>query len=124
FNLALAYYKSFQIPEAAAEFETLHRTQPTDLNLAILLADCRLRTGEFGSAVDLLVPFDGSEPALDYVLGMALIRSGKIAEGQSRIDRILGRGESAEGRLLMGVARFSAGNYPEAVKEFAKAAAL
>src|ERR1035438_9513687 len=52
FNLALAYYKSDQIPEAAAEFEILHRTQPLDLNLALLLADCRLRTGEFQNAID------------------------------------------------------------------------
>ena len=78
FNLALAYYKSFQIPEAAAEFETLHRAQPSDLNLALLLADCRLRTGEFQSAIDLLTPLESSQsdqPALDYVLGMALIRT-------------------------------------------------
>ena len=45
FNLALAYYKSFQIPAAADELETLHAAQPADLNLAFLLADCRLRTG-------------------------------------------------------------------------------
>jgi tetratricopeptide (TPR) repeat protein len=50
FNLALAYYKSFQIPEAAAELETLHAAQPADLNLALLLADCRLRMGEFQKA--------------------------------------------------------------------------
>src|SRR5205823_12086433 len=41
FNLALAFYKSFQIAEAASELETLHRTQPADLNIALLLADCR-----------------------------------------------------------------------------------
>src|SRR5580698_6612653 len=52
FNLALAYYKSFQIPEAAAELETLHAAQPADLNIALLLADCRLRLGEFQRAVE------------------------------------------------------------------------
>ena len=62
FNLALAYYKSFQIPEAAAEFETLHRAQPADLNLALLLADCRLRTGEFQNAIDLLTPLEARSP--------------------------------------------------------------
>ena len=41
-----------------------------------------------------------------------------------RVDRILGRGESAEGHLLLGAALFTAGNYPAAVKEFAKAEAL
>ena len=127
FNLALAYYKSFQIPEAAAEFEALHRAQPSDLNLALLLADCRLRTGEFQAAIDLLLPLEASQPdqpALDYVLGMALIRNGRVAEGQSRVDRILRRGDSAEGHFLLGAALFTAGNYPGAVTELSKAAAL
>ena len=127
FNLALAYYKSFQIPEAAAEFETLHRAQPADLNLALLLADCRLRTGEFQNAIDLLTPLEASQsdqPALDYILGMALIRNGRVTEGQLRVDRILRRGDSAEGHFLLGTALFTAGNYPGAVAELAKAAAL
>jgi tetratricopeptide (TPR) repeat protein len=127
FNLALAYYKSFQIPEAASELEGLHRAQPADLNTSLLLADCRLRTGDFKKAIDLLLPSEasqGDQPALDYVLGMALIRDGRVAEGQRRVDRILGRGESAEGRLLMGVALFTAGNFPAAAKEFAKSESL
>ena len=127
FNLALAYYKSFQIPQAAAEFEALQRAQPSDLNLALLLADCRLRTGEFQKAIDLLTPLENSQPdqpALDYVLGMALLRTGRVAEGQARVDRILRRGDSAEGRFLLGAALFTAGNYPAAVTELAKAAAL
>ena len=127
FNLALAYYKSFQIPEAVAELEILHRTQPADLNLALLLADCRLRTGEFQKAIDLLTAFEQAQPdqpALDYVLGMALIRSGRVVDGQARVDRILRRGDSAEGHFLLGAALFTAGDYPRAVAEFSKAAAL
>jgi tetratricopeptide (TPR) repeat protein len=127
FNLGLAYYKSFQISEAADEFEALHRAQPADLNLALLLADCRLRTGELQSAIDILTPLETSQPdqpALDYVLGMALIRSGRVTEGQLRVDRILRRGDSAEGRFLLGAALFTAGDYPAAVTELSKAAAL
>ena len=127
FNLALAYYKSFQIPEAATELETVRHAQPADLNLALLLADCRLRTGEFQKAIDLLTPFEAShpdQPALDYVLGMALIRTGHVTEGQLRVDRILRHGDSAEGHFLLGAALSTAGNYPGAVKEFALAAAL
>jgi len=127
FNLGLAYYKSFQIPQAAAEFEAVRQAQPADLNLALLLADCRLRTGEFQAAIDILTPLEASQPdqpALDYVLGMALLRSGQVAEGQARVDRILRRGNSAEGHFLMGTALFSQGNYPQAVQEFSKAVAL
>jgi tetratricopeptide (TPR) repeat protein len=127
FNLALAYYKSFQIQEAAAELEALHRGQPDDLNIALLLGDCRLRTGDFAQAIDLLLPLEASHPdqaALDYVLGMAMIRSGRVQEGELRVNRILGRGESAEGHFLLGAALFTAGNMPGAVKEFSKAQAM
>jgi tetratricopeptide (TPR) repeat protein len=127
FNLALAYYKSFQLPEAAAELDALHSSQPADLNLALLLADCRLRTGDFQKAIDLLMPFEASHPdeaALDYVLGMALLRDGRVQEGQLRVARILRRGDSAEGRFLLGAALFTAGNYPGAVAQLSKAAAI
>jgi tetratricopeptide (TPR) repeat protein len=126
-NLGLAYYKSFQIPEAVVEFESVHKAMPTDLNVALLLADCRLRAGEFQEAIDVLQPLETSQPdqpALDYVLGMALIRKGRVSDGQLRVDRILGRGESAEGHFLLGSALFAAGDYPKAVSEFAKASAL
>ena len=46
---------------------------------------------------------------------MALIRDGRVAEGQLRVDRILRRGDSAEGHFLLGAALFTAGNYPGAV---------
>jgi len=127
FNLALAYYKSFQIPSAADELEALRAAQPADLNLALLLADCRLRMGEFQEAVDTVAPLESAHAddlALNYVLGMALIRLGRVADGQIRVDRILRKGDSAEGHFLLGSALFGAGNYPAAVKELNQAAAL
>ncbi|HLH20750.1 MAG TPA: tetratricopeptide repeat protein [Bryobacteraceae bacterium] len=127
FNLGLAYYKSFRIRAAADEFEALSRMQPRNLNLALLLADCRLRLGEFDQAIAAAAPLDAEhagEPALDYVLGMALIRAGRIQEGQVRVNRILGRGETAEGHFLLGSAAFASGDYPGAVKELERAAEL
>lgn len=124
FNLALAYYKSLQIPQAVAELEPLYAAQPQDVNLALLLADCRLQTGEFQKAVELLLPLEASQAdndALNYVLGMALLREGRVPEGQQRVDRILRRGDSAEGHFLLGSALFMARNYPGAVQELAKA---
>jgi tetratricopeptide (TPR) repeat protein len=127
FNLGLAYYKSFDISAAAVQFEALHAAQPEDLNLALLLADCRLRTGEFQKAVDVVAPLEAAHAedlALNYVLGMALIRLGRVSDGQLRVDRILRRGDSAEGRFLLGSALFSARDYPAAVKELNHAAEL
>lgn len=127
FNLALAYYKSAEISQAASELEVLRRVRPGDLNIALLLADCQLQTGENNKAIHLLTPFENpaaDQPAVDYVLGMAMIRDGRVAEGQLRVDRIMRRGDTAEGRFLLGSALFSAGDYPGAVKELTKAVAL
>ena len=99
FNLGLAYYKTFAIPEAVEVFDSLQAGQPGNLNLALLRADCRLRLEQFPQAIEILEPYErehAQDPALDYVLGMALIRGGRVDEGQQRVDRILGRGESAE----------------------------
>ncbi len=105
FNLALAYYKSSRIAEAIPQFQSLHNANPADLGLAMLLADSYLQTGQFPEAVDLLKPLTvppEDRDAVDYVLGMALIRGGNVAEGQVHVDRILSRGESAEGHFLLG----------------------
>ena len=126
-NLALAYYKSLQIPEAIAELAALHARQPDDLDVALLLGDCYLRTGEFAKVIELLAPFDapqGGREAVDYELGMALLHVGRVPEGELHVDRILRRGESAEAHLMQGWALFSAGNYPAAVRELSKAVAL
>jgi tetratricopeptide (TPR) repeat protein len=127
FNLALAYYKSSQIHEAASELERLRSAGNTDPKLVLLLADCYLRAGDNKRTIELLKPLEtegSGDQALDYVLGMALIRDGQVAEGQLRVERILGRGESAEGHLLLGAAQFTAGDYPAAIKELSKAGAL
>ncbi len=126
-NLGLAYYKSAQLPEAISEFRAIHDAHPGEPRVALLLGDCYLQTGKFSLAIELLKPLTVSpeeQDALDYELGMALIRGGHPAEGQVYVDRILRRGDSAEGHFLLGSALFMDGNYPAAVQELGKAAAL
>ena len=109
------------------KLEVLHAAQPEDHNIALLLADCYLRSAAFSKAVDLLAPIEPVQQdndALAYVLGMALIRDGRVDEGQKRVDRILRKGESAEGHFLLGSALFMANNFPGAVQEFTEAARL
>lgn len=127
YNLALAYYKASQVPEAIVQLEDVHKQAPGEVNVALLLADCDLRIGDNRKAIELLLPFESAQAeneALAYVLGMALIREGRVAEGQQRVDRILRRGDSAEGHFLLGSALSGSHRYPEAVQEFAKAEAL
>lgn len=126
-NLALAYYKSFEIPKAAEILHDLHGQDPANLNVALLLADCELRQGRPKQVVELLSPTEAAQPenrGLTYLLGMALIQTGEIAEGQKRVDKILRDGDSAEGLFLLGYGMYAARDYPGAAKTLERAIAL
>ena len=126
-NLALAYYKSFQISRAADLLAKIHADQPENLNATLLLADCHLRLGEFRKVVEVLSPIESMHPdnrAITYLLGTALIRDGAIEAGQHRVDKILREGDSAEGRFLLATGMFIAGDYPGAAKAFGRAIEL
>ncbi len=126
-NLALAFYKSARLREAIGELEGLRGEAPEDLDLAILLADCHFRLGEESAVVEVLAPLAASYPdhlGLAYLLGTAYIRQGEVATGQALIEKILGKGESAEGHLLLGMARERGAALEEAAAEFEQAVAL
>jgi thioredoxin-like negative regulator of GroEL len=53
YNLALAHYKSEDVAAAAEELHTLHQAQPQDLRATLVLADCRLRLGDFRRVEEL-----------------------------------------------------------------------
>lgn len=126
-NTALAYQKSGRIAEAQPRFEALHQAAPENNQVTLLLADCRLRTGDNGGVIALLQPLAKQNPddlAVAYLLGMALLREQRIAEGQALLDRILSRGDTAEARFLLGNRMFASADYPAAVKELASAIEL
>ena len=126
-NLALAYQKSGRIREAADKFAALHAVMPQERQVTLLLADCDLRLGNYDRVIDLLRPLEREDPAdlaTAYMLGTALIRTQRIAEGGALLDRILRSGESAEARFLLGTQLYESGDYPGAVKELQKAVAL
>jgi tetratricopeptide (TPR) repeat protein len=126
-NLALAYYKAGQIATAAGELAALHREQPDNRQVTLLLADCRLRMGENAKVIELLEPVaaaDTADLAAAYMLGSALLRSKQVDRGQQMIDRILRNGDSAEAHLLLGTAKLNALEYNDAIAELEKAVAL
>jgi hypothetical protein len=52
-------------------------------------ADCRLQLGEPAAVEELLRPLTAARPddrAVTYLLGMALVRSGKVQEGQRLVE--------------------------------------
>ena len=126
-NLALAYYKSFQITPAIEEFKQVHAGEPDNLTATLLLADCYLRTSGFRRVIELLTPIEQTEPAnraVTYLLGMAFLRDGQVVAGQQRVDQILREGDTAESRFLLASAMFMAHDYPNAVRGFAHAIQL
>ncbi len=126
FNLGLAYYKSAQLPEAAAELARVVAAQPENKNATLLLADCYLRMGENKKVMKLLSPLHtsyGTDRVFLYLLGTALIRE-RRPEGQALVDKILRDGESAEAHLMLGTTELMAGDDADALKEFTRAIGL
>ena len=123
-NLAIAWYKQGEFGNAANELEVLRRDHPGDRQSLHLLSDCYLRLGRNADVVTLLEPGYEANPedlALDYALGTALIREGKIPQSEKVIDHILKNGDSAEANLLMGAAQFEAEDYRTAAAALRKA---
>ena len=126
-NLALAYEKSGRLQEAAKELESVHAAAPQEKQVTLVLADCSLQMGENDRVIELLQPLardDPSDLAIAYMLGTALIRTGRMEEGQILLDRILRNGDSPEARFLLGTRFYESGDYPSAVKELAGAVEL
>ena len=126
-NLALAYYKEGQISDAARELSALHSVEPDNKQVTLVLADCWLRQEEDAKVIALLEPLDKQNQgdlAIAYMLGTALLRSKQIERGQRIIDRILRNGDSAEARLLLGMAKLEAVEYPAAIADLTKAVEL
>jgi tetratricopeptide (TPR) repeat protein len=127
FNLALAFYKSSRLPEAAAELERVSSEDASNLRAVLLLADCRTQLGQDAGVVELLAPRDQEfkdDRLYAYLLGNALLRRNEILRGQALVDRLFQGGETAEARLLMGVAHLQRGDHRAAVPELERAVAL
>jgi tetratricopeptide (TPR) repeat protein len=127
FNLAIAYYKSFQFAPAEKELAALLVRQPGHRAARVLLADCYWQSGEVKKVIPLLEPLEeknADDKAVAYLLGMSYLRSGQTLRGQLLVDRILRQGDSAEAHVMMGTAHQMAGEYPDARREYERAAVL
>jgi tetratricopeptide (TPR) repeat protein len=130
-NLALAYYKAALFAEAAIELDRFVAAAPAGLaerkDAVLMLADCRVRLGEYKKVIELLAPLESSDPdnrTIGYVLGSALIGDGQVQRGQVLIDRVFRGEDSAEARLLMGSILLLADDGQTAVKELERAIEL
>ena len=127
FNLGLALYKSGLVEDAAKEFQEVLDRDPTQNAAVLLLADCRLQMGDDARVVELLSAREaelGEDRLYAYLLGTALIRRNEAARGQAMIDRLFRGGDTAEGRLLLGIQHMRREDWRAALPELQKAAEL
>jgi tetratricopeptide (TPR) repeat protein len=127
FNLGLAYYKAARLDEAAAALAAVVKASPGNTNALLLLATCRLASGQNRAVIELLSPRESKlrgDRAFAYLLGTALLRDGQLERGQALVDVVLGGGESAEARFMLGTAHLARGDPSAAAPEFQRAREL
>jgi tetratricopeptide (TPR) repeat protein len=127
FNLGLAYYKAGRHEEAVPEFAEVLKVAPGNQKALLLQGDSLLQLDRDADVIALLQPHQNEFPtdlAFAYLLGMAMVRSGQVDQGQVFIDRIFKAGESPEGHLLMGLAYLNKQDYKSAMPELARAVEL
>ena len=104
-NLGLAYYKKGDLANAREQFAALHQAEPNHVQAAILLADTEIRLGDAESASGVLEPLEqanSGNPDFDYVLGLAMIKSGHRRDGIPRIEKAAELGNSGDAYMLAG----------------------
>jgi tetratricopeptide (TPR) repeat protein len=116
-NLALAYYKKGDCEHASTEFEAVHAARPSDVGATMLLGYCDLKLNRAEKAVGLLMPLEpGNQNDMDfeYVLGSALIQSGKETEGAARMERVAQTTRSAEAYVIAGSTKLNLRQFKQA----------
>jgi tetratricopeptide (TPR) repeat protein len=104
-NIGLAYYKKGDLEAASREFDDLHKLQPENAQIAILLGDSEVRLGRGSEAVVMLRPMEAANaanPDFEYVLGTALLQAGDRREGAQKLSALAERTQSADAYLLAG----------------------
>ena len=126
-NKALAYEKSGRLSQADKLFDILHREYPAEAKYTMLLADCQSQLGNSERVIQLLQPLYSagtSDGALLYMLGTALLNSGRVQESERVLDPLLRDANSAEAHFVLGMKAFETADYPGAANQFAQALAV
>jgi tetratricopeptide (TPR) repeat protein len=126
-NLGLAYYKKGDFANAREQFETLHKLQPKDVRVAILLGDADLRLQKAAEAVALMEPLASANADnldFEYVYGSALIAAGRRRDGAPHVEKVAQTGNSADAYLLAGATLLQLNDFEPARKDLEAALRL
>jgi tetratricopeptide (TPR) repeat protein len=116
-DLGLAYFKKGDFENAHDQFQTVDESEPENAQVAILLGETDVRLGKSADAVRLLAPLEPenvSNTDFEYVMGSALISSGKRDEGVARIERVAKATSSAGAYYLAGTTLLKTNSFARA----------
>jgi len=123
-SLGIAEFNAQRFDRAVAPLTRAHAEAPDDLQLRRMLATALIETGGYDRAAGILAADPGrdDDPSLQYAYGLALVRSGRPAEGEQIFSSLLARhGESAEISVMLGQARAQEGDYETAIETLTRA---
>ncbi len=126
-NIGLAYYKKGDFANAREQFEAVHKLQPKDARVAVLLGDADLRLQRAADAVAVMEPLAASNADnldFEYVYGSALIASGHRREGVPHVEKVAQAGNSADAYLLAGATLLQLSDFEPARKDLEAALRL
>lgn len=126
-NLALAYYKKGDFEHAREQFTVLHDAQPNDVRYAVLLGDSDLHLGKADAALNVLEPLENkfsSNMDFEYVLGSAMIKTGRRRDGVTRLEKVGQAGPSPDAYMLAGATLLDLNDYDPARKDLEEAIRL
>jgi tetratricopeptide (TPR) repeat protein len=122
FNRARSLLAVGRIAAATRLFEALQRELPGEAQIAIELAQCRLRLGDVEQCRRLVDrPFDrpSDRQAADYLLGRAELADGRPNEAISYFQQVEdGREQSSELLINVGTAYLTMGRLVDALRVF------
>jgi tetratricopeptide (TPR) repeat protein len=125
--LGVAEFNAHRFDKAVGPLSLALAAAPDDLGQRRMLATALIETEAYGRAAELLAADPGREndPSLQYAYGLALLRSGRPAQGEQVFSRLLAdHGESAEISVMLGQARAQEGDYAAAIETLTRALRL
>ena len=124
---ARGYLAKGDVNHARQEAETLYARNPSDVAVAILLANCYIKLGRAEEAVKVLEPLEPQNHAnseLEYSLAFAMMQSKGDETSLKRMEELAGTIRSAKAWTAAGAVRMHRDEFEKAKVDFDQALAL
>ena len=117
---AIADYRSGDLNRARRELSDFLASHPQDVRAAVLLGYTDIKLQRDAEAYEAVAPLEkGNESNLDleYVLGYAMIRTGKADEGVRRMETVARARGAADAWMVAGTMNFERRKFKEALAD-------